>query len=50
LVGGFEEVDDEDYSWVRRTRFSQSVVRSSSGREQYGAFIEQFRQPALIEI
>ncbi|KAK8457402.1 hypothetical protein SEVIR_3G180400v4 [Setaria viridis] len=35
-------MDDEDYSWVRRTRFSQSIVRSSSGREQYGAFIEQF--------
>ena len=30
-------MDDEDYSWVRRTRFSQSIVRSSSGREQYGA-------------
>ncbi|CAL4902227.1 unnamed protein product [Urochloa decumbens] len=35
-------MDDEDYSWVRRTRFSQSIVRSSSGREQYGAFLEQF--------
>ena len=28
-------MDDEDYSWVRRTRFSQSIVRSSSGREQF---------------
>ncbi|CAL5095852.1 unnamed protein product [Urochloa decumbens] len=35
-------MDDADYSWVRRTRFSQSIVRSSSGREQYGAFLEQF--------
>jgi hypothetical protein len=34
-------MDDEDYSWVRRTRFSQSIVRSSSGREQYGPLIEQ---------
>jgi len=48
LAGGFEEMDDEDYSWVRRTRFSQSIVRSSSGREQYGAFIEQFSRGAEL--
>jgi len=41
-------MDDEDYSWVRRTRFSQSIVRSSSGREQYGAFIEQFSRGAEL--
>ncbi|XP_062231904.1 serine/threonine/tyrosine-protein kinase HT1-like [Phragmites australis] len=35
-------MDEEDYSWVRRTRFSQSIVRSSSGRERLGAFAEQF--------
>ncbi|KAF8727538.1 hypothetical protein HU200_018900 [Digitaria exilis] len=35
-------MDEEDYSWVRRTRFSQSIVRSSSSREQYGALIKQF--------
>ncbi|KAL6609652.1 hypothetical protein ACP70R_039621 [Stipagrostis hirtigluma subsp. patula] len=35
-------MDEQDYSWVRRTRFSQSVVRSSSGREHYGPFLEQF--------
>lgn len=42
-------MDDEDYSWVRRTRFSQSIVRSSSGREQYGAFIEQFSRGAELK-
>lgn len=41
-------MDDEDYSWVRRTRFSQSIVRSSSGREQYGAFLEQFSRGAEL--
>jgi hypothetical protein len=35
-------MDDVDYSWVRRTRFSQSGVRSSSGREQFGAFVDHF--------
>ncbi|XP_047058604.1 serine/threonine-protein kinase A-Raf-like [Lolium rigidum] len=39
-------MDDEDYSWVRRSRFSHSVVRSNSGREQFGAFIEQFNRGA----
>ncbi|CAD6269948.1 unnamed protein product [Miscanthus lutarioriparius] len=48
LAGGFEEMDDEDYSWVRCTRFLQSIVRSSSGREQYGAFIEQFSSGAEL--
>ncbi|RLN00041.1 serine/threonine-protein kinase HT1-like [Panicum miliaceum] len=43
-------MDDEDYSWVRRTRFSQSIVRSSSGREQYGAFIEQFSRGAELKL
>ncbi|WVZ99270.1 hypothetical protein U9M48_044598 [Paspalum notatum var. saurae] len=42
-------MDDEDYSWVRRTRFSQSIVRSSSGREQYGAFLEQFSRGAELK-
>ena len=46
LTCDYEEMDDEDYSWVRRTRFSQSIVRSSSGREQYDAFIEQFSRGA----
>nr|ACG29736.1 protein kinase [Zea mays] len=41
-------MDDEDYSWVRRTRFSQSVVRSSSGRERYGAFIDPFGRGAKL--
>jgi hypothetical protein len=36
-------MDDLDYSWVRRTRgLSQSGVRSSSGREQFGAFFDHF--------
>jgi hypothetical protein len=35
---------------VRRTRFSQSIVRSSSGREQYGAFIEQFSRGAELKL
>ncbi|XP_006646318.1 serine/threonine/tyrosine-protein kinase HT1-like [Oryza brachyantha] len=39
-------MDEEDYSWVRRTRFSHSVVRSNSGREQFGAFVEQFNRGA----
>ncbi|EAY75804.1 hypothetical protein OsI_03719 [Oryza sativa Indica Group] len=39
-------MDEEDYSWVRRTRFSHSVVRSKSGREQFGAFVEQFNRGA----
>uniref|UniRef100_A0A0A9BF18 Protein kinase domain-containing protein n=1 Tax=Arundo donax TaxID=35708 RepID=A0A0A9BF18_ARUDO len=42
-------MDEEDYSWVRRTRFSQSIVRSSSGREQLGAFAEQFSRGAELE-
>ncbi|KAL6614531.1 hypothetical protein ACP70R_036801 [Stipagrostis hirtigluma subsp. patula] len=42
-------MDDEDYSWVRRTRFSHSVVRSSSGREQFGAFVEQFNRGAALK-
>lgn len=41
-------MDDEDYSWVRRTRFSHSVVRSNSGREQFGAFVEQFNRGAAL--
>jgi hypothetical protein len=41
-------MDDEDYSWVRRTRFSHSVVRSNSGREQFGAFVEQFNRGAEL--
>ncbi|XP_066351924.1 uncharacterized protein [Miscanthus floridulus] len=41
-------MDDEDYSWVRRTRFSHSVVRSNSGREQFGAFLEQFNRGAAL--
>ncbi|KAG8055454.1 hypothetical protein GUJ93_ZPchr0001g31722 [Zizania palustris] len=39
-------MDEEDYSWVRRTRFSHSVVRSNSGREHFGAFVEQFNRGA----
>uniref|UniRef100_A0A0D9WIR4 Protein kinase domain-containing protein n=1 Tax=Leersia perrieri TaxID=77586 RepID=A0A0D9WIR4_9ORYZ len=35
-------MDDDDYSWVRRTRFSHSIVRSNSGREQFGAFLDPF--------
>ncbi|CAL4954586.1 unnamed protein product [Urochloa decumbens] len=42
-------MDDEDYSWVRRTRFSHSVVRSNSGREQFGAFVEQFNRGAALK-
>lgn len=42
-------MDDEDYSWVRRTRFSQSIVRSSSGREQYAPFLEQFSRGAELK-
>ncbi|KAM0919190.1 hypothetical protein ACQ4PT_008385 [Festuca glaucescens] len=42
-------MDDEDYSWVRRSRFSHSVVRSNSGREQFGAFIEQFNRGAALK-
>lgn len=41
-------MDEEDYSWVRRTKFSHSVVRSSSGREQFGAFVEQFNRGAAL--
>lgn len=41
-------MDDEDYSWVRRTRFSHSVVRSNSGREQFGAFVEQFNRGSAL--
>ncbi|KAF7030471.1 hypothetical protein CFC21_042009 [Triticum aestivum] len=41
-------MDEEDYSWVRRTRFSHSVVRSNSGREQFGAFVEQFNRGAAL--
>lgn len=42
-------MDDDDYSWVRRTRFSHSVVRSRSGREQFGAFLEQFNRGAALK-
>uniref|UniRef100_A0A0E0L4Q6 Protein kinase domain-containing protein n=1 Tax=Oryza punctata TaxID=4537 RepID=A0A0E0L4Q6_ORYPU len=35
-------MDDDDYSWVRRTKFSHSIVRSNSGREQFGAFLDPF--------
>ncbi|XP_062221116.1 uncharacterized protein LOC133920514 [Phragmites australis] len=42
-------MDDEDYSWVRRTRFSHSVVRSNSGRSQFGAFVEQFNRGAALK-
>ncbi|KQK05350.1 dual specificity protein kinase shkB [Brachypodium distachyon] len=35
-------MDEDDYSWVGRTRFSHSVVRSSSGREKLGDFDDQF--------
>ncbi|OEL19126.1 Serine/threonine-protein kinase HT1 [Dichanthelium oligosanthes] len=42
-------MDDEDYSWVRRTRFSHSVVRSNSGRKQFGAFVEQFNRGAALK-
>ncbi|KAG2600675.1 probable LIM domain-containing serine/threonine-protein kinase DDB_G0286997 [Panicum virgatum] len=42
-------MDDEDYSWVRRTRFSHSVVRSNSGREQFGAFVEQFNRGTALK-
>jgi hypothetical protein len=41
-------MDDDDYSWVRRTRFSHSAVRSNSGREQFGAFVEQFNRGAAL--
>uniref|UniRef100_A0ACD5VR25 Uncharacterized protein n=2 Tax=Avena sativa TaxID=4498 RepID=A0ACD5VR25_AVESA len=41
-------MDDEDFSWVRRSRFSHSVVRSNSGREQFGAFVEQFNRGAAL--
>uniref|UniRef100_A0ACD5U1D5 Uncharacterized protein n=2 Tax=Avena sativa TaxID=4498 RepID=A0ACD5U1D5_AVESA len=36
-------MDDDDYSWVRRTRFTHSIVRSSSGRS---SFDEQFDRRA----
>ncbi|KAK3135061.1 hypothetical protein QOZ80_5BG0414110 [Eleusine coracana subsp. coracana] len=42
-------MDEADYSWVRRTRFSQSIVRSSSGREQFGAFAEHFSRGAALK-
>ncbi|CAM0882741.1 unnamed protein product [Alopecurus aequalis] len=42
-------MDEEDYSWVRRSRFSHSVVRSNSGREQFGAFVEQFNRGAALK-
>ncbi|KAL6851596.1 hypothetical protein ACP4OV_020160 [Aristida adscensionis] len=42
-------MDEEDYSWVRRTRFSHSVVRSSSGREPYGAFVDQFSRGTALK-
>ena len=41
-------MDEEDFSWVRRSRFSHSVVRSNSGREQFGAFMEQFNRGAAL--
>ncbi|XP_044979521.1 probable serine/threonine-protein kinase PBL25 [Hordeum vulgare subsp. vulgare] len=37
-------MDEDEYSWVRRTKFSQSIVRSSSGR---CSFDEQFSRRAL---
>jgi hypothetical protein len=42
-------MDEVDYSWVRRTRFSQSIVRSSSGKEQLGAFIDQFGRGVAVK-
>lgn len=37
-------MDEDEYSWVRRTKFSHSIVRSSSGR---GSFDEQFSRRAV---
>jgi len=37
-------MDEDEYSWVRRTKFSHSIVRSSSGR---GSFDEQFTRRSV---
>lgn len=42
-----KKMDDDDYSWVRRTRFSHSIVRSSSGRS---SFDEQFDRRAAARL
>ncbi|KAL5203092.1 hypothetical protein ABZP36_014044 [Zizania latifolia] len=43
-------MDEDDYSWVRRTRFSHSIVRSSSGREQFGSFREQLDSATVLKL